>query len=65
MTPILPRNTQTNAKLFEESAKRESLLSDRLAKLEKEGDPEAKKEAQSREFISPFRVPRERLLHQS
>ena len=41
-------------KLFEESAKRESLLADRLAKLEKEGDSEAEKEAQNREFVDPF-----------
>ena len=41
-------------KLFEESAKRESLLAKRLAKLEKEGDSEAEKEAQNREFIDPF-----------
>ena len=41
-------------KLFEESAKRESLLADRLAKLDKEGDSEAEKEAQNREFVDPF-----------
>ena len=41
-------------KLFEESAKRESQLADRLSKLEKEGDSDAEKEAQSREFVRPF-----------
>ena len=41
-------------KLFEESARREAQLSDRLLKLEKEGDTVEEKEAQNREFIDPF-----------
>jgi len=41
-------------RLFEESARREAQLSDRLLKLEKEGDTVEEKEAQNREFIDPF-----------
>jgi len=41
-------------KLFEESARREAQLADRLLKLEKEGDTVEEKEAQNREFIDPF-----------